>query len=76
MQSVMILVGATNVLLASQLPAFSVPQSVNFFAACKDFLGGFHQRFHRRTACGHQAGDDFTPLFGQHVAVGFEELFD
>ena len=54
----------------------SVPQPVDFFAACEDFLGGFHQYFRCCRACGHEAGDDFTPPFGQHIAVGFGDFFD
>ncbi len=54
----------------------SVTQSVEFFAACQDYLSGFHQHFRRCTACGHQAGDDFTPFFRQHIPVGFSDFFD
>ncbi len=60
----------------SKSPTASVTQPVDFFAACEDFLGGFHQHFRCCAACGHQAGDDFTPLFRQHVTVGFGDLFD
>ena len=53
-----------------------VPQSVNFFAAYEEYLGGFHQHFRRCRACSHQAGDDFTPAVRQHVTVGFGDFFD
>ena len=68
--------GKQRLIRVNYIALFSVTQSVEFFAACKDYLSGFYQHFRRCTACGHQAGDDFTPFFRQHVPVGFRDFFD